>query len=95
MLRLYEGELEVYFVSKEVGKVGNDDVVFVVLVGSRENKGNIENFFVNVVVKSKKRELLKGEVEVEMVDGGKEVKSVEEVKREDEEGMGVVVIEGK
>ncbi|CAP61649.1 uncharacterized protein PODANS_0_260 [Podospora anserina S mat+] len=95
VLRPYEGELEVYPVSKEVGKVGNDDAVFVVPVGSRENKGNIENFFANAAAKSKKREPLKGEVEVEMVDGGKEVKSVEEVKREDEEGMGVVVTEGK
>ncbi|KAI9768855.1 MAG: hypothetical protein M1840_004669 [Geoglossum simile] len=45
LLKPYEGELEVYAVSKEVGKVGNNSPNFVVPVASLENKGNIKNFF--------------------------------------------------
>ena len=45
LLKPYEGELEVYAVSKEVGKVGNNSPTFVVPVASLENKGNIRNFF--------------------------------------------------
>ncbi|KAK0667274.1 hypothetical protein QBC41DRAFT_279330 [Cercophora samala] len=95
LLRPYAGELEVYPVSKEVGKVGNNDAVFVVPVASKENKGNIANFFANAAAKNKKTQPMKGEVEVEKVDGGKEVKSVEEIKREDEEGVRIDVAEGK
>lgn len=47
LLRPYEGELEVYPVSKEVGKVGNDSPNFIVPVASAENKANIANFFGN------------------------------------------------
>ncbi|KAK4171040.1 hypothetical protein QBC36DRAFT_340731 [Triangularia setosa] len=87
VLKPYERELEVYPVSKEVGKVGNNDPVFVVPVASRENKGNIANFFPNAAAKSKKQPL-KEEVKVEKPGGEKEVKSVEEVNREDTEGGG-------
>ncbi|KAG6030156.1 hypothetical protein E4U41_000167 [Claviceps citrina] len=45
LLRPFEGELEVYPVSKEVGKVGNDSPSFVVPLDSRENRSNIANFF--------------------------------------------------
>ncbi|QSZ33289.1 hypothetical protein DSL72_002877 [Monilinia vaccinii-corymbosi] len=45
LLRPYDGELEIYAVSKEVGKVGNDSPNFVVPVASTENKSNIANFF--------------------------------------------------
>ncbi|KAL3425834.1 hypothetical protein PVAG01_02625 [Phlyctema vagabunda] len=45
LLRPYEGELEVYPVSKEVGKVGNNSPQFIVPVASSENKSNIANFF--------------------------------------------------
>ncbi|KAA8564917.1 hypothetical protein MFRU_008g02370 [Monilinia fructicola] len=45
LLKPYEGELETYPVSKEVGKVGNDSPHFVVPVASTENKSNIANFF--------------------------------------------------
>jgi putative SOS response-associated peptidase YedK len=45
VLRPFAGELEVYPVSKEVGKVGNNSPTFVVPVASRENKANIANFF--------------------------------------------------
>lgn len=45
LLKPYEGELECYPVSKEVGKVGNNSPTFIVPVNSKENKNNIANFF--------------------------------------------------
>ncbi len=45
LLRPYEGELECYPVSKEVGKVGNNSPSFIVPIDSSENKNNIANFF--------------------------------------------------
>ncbi|KAI9889223.1 MAG: hypothetical protein M1814_005672 [Vezdaea aestivalis] len=45
LLRPFEGELELYPVSKEVGKVGNNSPNFIVPVSSAENKNNIANFF--------------------------------------------------
>lgn len=47
LLKPYEGELECYPVSKEVGKVGNNSPAFIVPVASTENKNNIANFFSN------------------------------------------------
>lgn len=47
ILKPYEGELECYPVSKEVGKVGNDSPDFLIPVNSKENKSNIANFFAN------------------------------------------------
>ena len=47
LLKPFEGELECYPVSKEVGKVGNDSPNFIVPVDSKENKNNIGNFFNN------------------------------------------------
>ncbi len=45
LLKPYAGELEVYPVSKEVGKVGNNSPNFIIPVASKENKHNIANFF--------------------------------------------------
>lgn len=45
LLKPYDGELECFPVSKEVGKVGNSSPSFVVPVNSTENKSNIANFF--------------------------------------------------
>ena len=45
LLRPFDGELECYAVSKEVGKVGNNSPTFIVPVASTENKNNIANFF--------------------------------------------------
>jgi putative SOS response-associated peptidase YedK len=45
LLKPFEGELECYPVSKDVGKVGNDSPNFVVPIDSSENKNNIANFF--------------------------------------------------
>ncbi|KAJ4302537.1 hypothetical protein N0V88_002687 [Collariella sp. IMI 366227] len=93
VLKPYGGELEVYPVSKEVGKVGNDSPTFVVPVASKENKGNIANFFANAIAKRKGKEKVTGgdqaEVEVEK-EGEKAVKTVEELEEEEsaDGGMG-------
>lgn len=54
LLKPYDGELEVYPVSKEVGKVGNNSERFIVPVDSTENKANIANFFANAKASPKK-----------------------------------------
>jgi hypothetical protein len=46
LLKPFQGDLEIYPVSKEVGKVGNNSPNFIVPVASTENKSNIANFFV-------------------------------------------------
>jgi hypothetical protein len=47
LLKPFEGELECYPVSKDVGKVGNNSPSFVIPINSSENKNNIANFFGN------------------------------------------------
>ncbi|KAF2036425.1 DUF159-domain-containing protein [Setomelanomma holmii] len=47
LLKPYEGSLECYPVSQEVGKVGNNSPSFLVPINSAENKNNIANFFGN------------------------------------------------
>ncbi len=47
LLKPYEGELDVYPVNKEVGKVGNNSPSFIVPLASADNKRNIANFFAN------------------------------------------------
>lgn len=74
ILKPYEGELECYPVSKEVGKVGNDSPDFLVPVNSRENKSNIANFFANAGAKKKEAETskegaVKGESRKTVLDG--------------------------
>ena len=45
LLKPYDGELEIYPVNKEVGKVGNNSPSFIIPLDSKENKSNIANFF--------------------------------------------------
>ncbi|KAH7026313.1 uncharacterized protein B0I36DRAFT_330366 [Microdochium trichocladiopsis] len=45
LLRPWKGELEIYPVSKDVGKVGNNSPTFIIPIDSKENKNNIANFF--------------------------------------------------
>lgn len=45
LLKPFEGELETYPVSRDVGKVGNNSPTFIIPVASSENKSNIANFF--------------------------------------------------
>ncbi|EFY91568.1 DUF159 domain protein [Metarhizium acridum CQMa 102] len=47
LLKPFDGELEVYPVTKDVGKVGNNSPSFIVPLHSKENKSNIANFFSN------------------------------------------------
>lgn len=47
LLKPYQGELEIYPVTKDVGKVGNNSPTFIVPLDSKENKNNIANFFAN------------------------------------------------
>jgi len=46
LLHPFDGELDVYPVSKEVGKVGNNSPSFLMPVNSTANRSNIANFFV-------------------------------------------------
>ncbi|RJE20979.1 DUF159 domain protein [Aspergillus sclerotialis] len=61
VLKPYEGELECYPVSKEVGKVGNNSPDFLIPISSKDNKSNIANFFAN----AKKKEKTEPDVKVE------------------------------
>lgn len=65
LLKPYDGELECFPVSKEVGKVGNNSPSFVVPVNSTENKSNIANFFGNQrkAAEGKAKEKLAGKME--------------------------------
>jgi hypothetical protein len=45
LLEPFDGELEIYPVNKDVGKVGNDSPSFIIPIDSAENKQNIANFF--------------------------------------------------
>lgn len=69
LLKPFDGELECYPVSKEVGKVGNNSPMFIVPVASTENKNNIANFFANAEKSAKgdegKEEIKEVEAEVE------------------------------
>ncbi|KAI5860130.1 DUF159-domain-containing protein [Durotheca rogersii] len=67
LLKPFDGELDVYRVSKDVGKVGNDSPTFVVPIDSKENKASIANFFA-----SKADSQLKPQVEVKKEEEEKE-----------------------
>lgn len=47
LLRPFDGHLDVYPVTKDVGKVGNNSPSFIIPLDSKENKSNIANFFAN------------------------------------------------
>ncbi|KAI0393310.1 hypothetical protein F5Y17DRAFT_432740 [Xylariaceae sp. FL0594] len=77
-LKPYDGELDVYPVSKDVGKVGNNSSTFIVPVDSKENKSNIANFFVGKGGG--------GAMATSKGPGGS-VEHVQSVKKEEEEGV--------
>lgn len=60
LLKPFQGELEVYPVSKEVGKVGNNSQNFIIPVASNENKSNIANFFAKGASKDTLKSKLSG-----------------------------------
>lgn len=68
LLKPFQGELDCYPVSKDVGKVGNNSPAFIVPVASTENKHNIANFFSNAKKSAKgveeKKEVKKEESEI-------------------------------
>ncbi|KAI1434295.1 DUF159-domain-containing protein [Xylaria sp. CBS 124048] len=70
LLKPYDGELEVYPVSKDVGKVGNNSPAFIIPIDSKENKSNISHFFA------------KGKAKADKKDGREEVGAMGEIKRE-------------
>ena len=63
LLRPFKGELEVYPVSKEVGKVGNNSETFIIPVASSQNKSNIANFFSKGASKGDRKPIVKSEPE--------------------------------
>lgn len=90
-LKPFDGELECYPVSKDVGKVGNNSPTFLIPIASKENKSNIANFFANAKAK---KEAPKTDVEVkkEEEENGRacEKKTVEDVSETaDDGGMGI------
>ncbi|KAM7221282.1 putative ACR, COG2135 domain containing protein [Rhypophila decipiens] len=87
LLKPWSGELEVYPVSKEVGKVGNNSPSFIIPVASKENKQNIANFFAaGAKSKAKKEESKDVEVRTEVKDdeGQDEKKSETKMESVDE-----------
>ncbi|GAB0138488.1 hypothetical protein EsDP_00006723 [Epichloe bromicola] len=56
LLKPFDGELEVYPVNKDVGKVGNSSPSFIIPLNSKENKSNIANFFSNAKVKNERND---------------------------------------
>lgn len=104
VLRPFDGELEVYPVSKDVGKVGNNSPSFMVPIASKENKANIANFFANAKAKKESKESsgaapppkkLEPEVEVKNEVGSsapaRETKTLDDfVRSADDGGMGEV-----
>jgi hypothetical protein len=79
LLKPYEGELECYPVSKEVGKVGNNSPSFIVPIDSAENKNNIANFFGNQrkIAKPKQDKGFKDKIETVIEDSKAEGIKVE------------------
>ena len=69
LLKPYEGELECYPVSKDVGKVGNNSPSFLIPIDSAENKNNIANFF------GKQRKLAKKTESTDIDEAGRYLKS--------------------
>ena len=83
LLKPFQGELDCYSVSKDVGKVGNDSPSFIVPVASTENKSNIANFFTNTKKSatgdSEKKAI--EEQEDEAVNQGNAIKNIEDEQR--------------
>lgn len=95
-LKPFDGELECYPVSKDVGKVGNNSPTFIIPIASKENKNNIANFFGNAKAKN---QAPKADVEVKKEEPGeeetREEKTVEDVAGPaDDGGMGIAPASG-
>lgn len=105
LLNPYSGELEIYPVSKEVGKVGNSSPTFIVPVSSSENKHNIANFFNSkgAITKTETFESLKDEDQNESGLASTEIeressryrKTIDHTSTENEEVLSAPETEGK
>ncbi|KAI1107081.1 DUF159-domain-containing protein [Jackrogersella minutella] len=69
LLKPFDGELEVYPVSKDVGKVGNNSPNFIIPTDSKENKSNIANFFAKGATSKKGVKQEQPDVEVKKEEG--------------------------
>ncbi|RDA95643.1 hypothetical protein CP533_1197 [Ophiocordyceps camponoti-saundersi (nom. inval.)] len=88
LLRPFDGDLDVYPVSKEVGKVGNDSPSFIIPIDSKENKSNIANFFRGSSQSQGDKKKRKAETETEEDAEPPVKKSVAEVEKpEPESGL--------
>ena len=76
LLKPFKGELEVYPVSKDVGKVGNNSPTFIIPVASSENKSNIANFFAKGAAKKDTTPAASSKSDNAKVDEVKKEKSV-------------------
>ena len=83
LLKPYKGDLGVYAVSKDVGKVGNSSPAFIVPVSSSENKQNIANFFGNAKGSPRTGDKKQAAIKKEEANPGGESPTVE-----DQEGEG-------
>ncbi|OWP03655.1 hypothetical protein B2J93_2167 [Marssonina coronariae] len=82
LLKPYEGELEVYPVNKNVGKVGNNSPSFIIPVASSENKSNIANFFAKGAAKKEDTKSPKGNKFKNEDEGVKKEDQTTPIKRE-------------
>lgn len=80
LLRPFTGELDIYPVTKDVGKVGNNSPSFIIPLDSKENKSNIQNFFNNAKAKAEDKKGTKDTLKKEEND----VKLDPKVKKEEE-----------
>lgn len=69
LLKPFDGELEVYPVSKDVGKVGNNSPTFLIPIDSKENRSNIANFFAKGTAKKEEQQQQQPDVEVKKEEG--------------------------
>ncbi|OTB09080.1 hypothetical protein M426DRAFT_316373 [Hypoxylon sp. CI-4A] len=81
LLKPFDGELEVYPVSKDVGKVGNNSPNFIIPINSKENKSNIANFFSKGST-AKKNDVKKEQPEVKIKEEGFVTEDVKEEARD-------------
>ncbi|KAL9112227.1 MAG: hypothetical protein Q9187_007798 [Circinaria calcarea] len=76
LLKPFDGELECYPVSKDVGKVGNNSPSFIIPISSSENKNNIANFFGTskqaAKGKEEQREIKEEKIKVNRAEGHRE-----------------------
>ncbi|KAI1380833.1 DUF159-domain-containing protein [Hypoxylon crocopeplum] len=88
LLKPFDGELDVYPVSKDVGKVGNNSPTFIIPINSKENKSNIANFFAKGSAKQQNAKKEQPQLEVKKEEGFVAEDSAE-IKKENKARAGV------